>query len=89
MQNKLEVGDSVQSHYRSRWYGRVVGIETGKYNWHGKMHHYRWARVIMLLDKCGNIQRKTKVVRYDESWFSKVDFDVTEAYLDKKMEKYN
>ncbi len=39
--------------------------------------------------KAGNLQRKNKVVKYNESWFHKVNFDVMEAYLDKKMEKYN
>lgn len=87
MQCQLKVGDSVQSHYRARWYGQVVAIERGKYDWYGKNVHYCWAKVIMLLDKAGSPQRKRKIVRYDESWFHKVNFDVMEAYLDKKMEK--
>lgn len=89
MMHELKVGDSVQSHYRARWYGQIREIHHYKHKMGSKTYEGFIAHVMILLDKVGHLQRKPKMMKINIGWLSKANFDVMEAYLDKKMEKYN
>ena len=82
MKNKFFIGQGVQSHYRARWYGVVMDYV---YHPNSPPDHY-CCRVLVLLDKAGNMQRKLKIHTLDAAHLTAAG-DVMGDYLEKKLGK--
>lgn len=68
MISKFKMWDVVQSHYRARWYGKVVGVNRIKDSY--------IVTVAVTHDKHGRKQRKTLIKRLNQDWLTKVSDEI-------------
>jgi len=67
---KYQVGDKVQSHYGSKWYGIVVGFYTSR-NFHNRAEYIYW--IVPVIDIWGKPQHKLALHRLNGNWLEKSD----------------
>lgn len=67
MKNKLKVGDTVKSHFRAKWTGKVIDIEL-RSNGLSPI-----AVVKVFLDRNGRPLRKPIRKRLDSNWLEKLN----------------
>lgn len=75
---KFKVGDRVRSHYGSRWYGIVVGLD----HFRGSTRQEVICLVVHVLDIWGKPQPKLALHRLNQDWLEKSDreFDKPEKF---------
>ena len=73
MRNALRTGQIVQSHFRARWTGEIVGIIK-------RMGYSDLAVVRLIHDKAGNGYRKQIVKVLDTGWLTLVRDPLADYY---------
>ena len=62
--NKLKIGDKVQSVYKARWHGIIIGENYGTYQ---KKPYTIWL-IVVILTHDGRKQEKFRLKRLSERW---------------------